>query len=138
MNRIRVLSCVSFVIAAFLPSLLKAQTVPLELPRASLGDTLASATPSSARLRSLGVVPQELAVGTLRGWLQSTQRKNQPVPAALLLDSITSSALECPMPVARLAPEAIADMPVAAIDITSATSGGVTLRGCINPLDRRP
>ncbi len=138
MNRIRAFSFVLFVIAGVLPSLVKAQAVPQEAERVSVRDTRTLVNPSSARLLSLGVVPQELAVGRWRGWPQAPQRKNQPMPAAFLLDSIISSAPECPMPVARLAPEAISPMPVAALDTTRTTPGVVKRSGCINPLDRRP
>ncbi|WP_411279396.1 hypothetical protein [Gemmatimonas sp.] len=138
MNRLRAFSWLSFVLVGGLPSVVAAQAIPLEVPRVVVGDTLRFVIPSSARLVSLGVGPRGRAVGTLRGWLQDSQRTDQPVPVVLRLDSITPSALECPMPVARRAPETILRMPVASGDSTGAPLGVVKPSGCTNPLDRRP
>lgn len=138
MNRLRTFLCASFVVAAYLPALLHAQDATPERSRSAVGAELKLVIPSSMRDYSLGLTPQGSVAGLLRRWLQDSARTGQPVPVVLPLDSTTTSALECPMPVFRLAPESIPHMPTAQVDSAVAASRVVTLRGCTNPLDRRP
>ncbi|QJR37583.1 hypothetical protein [Gemmatimonas groenlandica] len=121
-----------------MPSLLRAQTTPPEVPRPVIGNALSSVMPTSVRRYSLGIAPRAFGVGSLRWRMQDSTRTDQPIPIVLRLDSITASVLECPMPVARMAPEAIPRMPVAQVDSISAAPRVVSWRGCTNPLDRRP
>jgi len=87
----------------------------------------------------LEVAPQGASLGSPRRWfVRDPSKKDQPVLVVLSLDSLTPSAVECPMPVARRASESIARMPTAPVDSTLVSQGVVTLRGCTNPLDLRP
>lgn len=138
MKAFRTILCASVVLAAFLPSLLHAQTALPEVQRPVIGNELALVIPASVRRYSLGIGPRAFGVGSLRWRMQDSTRTDQPVPIVLRLDSITPSTSECPMPVARMAPEAIPRMPVAQVDSNSAAPRVVGWRGCINPLDRRP
>ncbi|WP_309670940.1 hypothetical protein [Gemmatimonas sp.] len=138
MRTLQTFLCASFLPAASVPSLLRAQTTLPELPRPVPGNELTLAIPSSVRHYSLGVAPRLFGVGSLRWRLQDSTRMDQPVPIVVRVDSITPSVSECPMPVARMAPERVPRMPVAQFDSISAARRVVAWRGCANPLDRRP
>lgn len=138
MRQSRTFLCASLVLAASLPSSLRAQATLPELPRPVPSNALTLEIPSSVRVFSLGMAPRALGVGSLSWRLQDSSRTDRPVPIVVRLDSITASALECPMPVARVAPERIPRMPVAQVDSVSAAPRVVGWRGCTNPLDRRP
>lgn len=138
MHTLRTFLCASFLMAASVPSLLRAQTTLPELPRPVPGNELTLVIPTSVRRYSLGIGPRAFGVGSLRWRTQDSTRTDQPLPIVVRLDSITSSALECPMPVARMAPESVPRMPVAQVDSTSAAPRVVAWRGCTNPLDRQP
>lgn len=137
-NQSRAFLCASFVLAASLPSLLRAQATLSEPPRPVVGNELSLVIPSTVRRYTFGLAPRPFFVGSLRWRLQDSSRTDQPVPIVVRLDSIAPSVSECPMPVARMAPERVPRMPVAQVDSTSAAPRVVEWRGCTNPLDRRP
>ena len=130
----RTFVCASFLLAASVPTLLCAQATLPEVPRPTVDNALTLVIPSSVRRYSLVISPRAFGIGSLRWRLQDSSRTDQPVPIVLRLDSITPSALECPMPVARMAPESVPRMPVAQIDSSSAAPRVVGWRGCTNPL----
>ncbi|WP_309673558.1 hypothetical protein [Gemmatimonas sp.] len=132
MPQSRTFVCASFLLAASLPSLLRAQATLPEVPRPVVGNALTLVVPSPVRRYSLGMAPR--AFGSLRWRLQDSSRTDQPVPIVLRLDSISQSAPECPMPVARMAPESVPRMPVAQVDSSGAPPRLVAWRGCTNPL----
>ncbi len=138
MNRLRIFLCASLLVAAHLPALLHAQAATPEGSRSAVGAELKLVIPLSMRVYALGLTPRGPVAGLWRGWLQDSARTGQPVPVVLPLDSTMTSTLECPMPVARMAPEAIPHMPTAQIDSAVAAPRVVTLRSCTNPLDRTP
>lgn len=137
MQKLQTFWCASVVLAVTVPSLLRAQPAQPEVPRAAGGNELRLFIPSSVRLYSLGIAPRALGPGLLRGRLQDSLRTDRPVPIMLRLDSIAPSALECPMPIARMAPADVPRMPVAQVDSVSAPPRVVAWRACANPLDRR-
>ncbi|WP_310570976.1 hypothetical protein [Gemmatimonas sp.] len=134
----RTFVCASFLLAASVPTLLCAQATLPEVPRPTVDNALTLVIPSSVRRYSLVISPRAFGIGSLRSWLQDSSRTNQAVPTVLRLDSLTPSVLECPMPVARMAPERVPRMPGAQVDSISAAPNVAAWRGCMNPLDRRP
>jgi hypothetical protein len=138
MNRLRTVLCASFVVVAHLPALLRAQAATPEVSRSAVGAELQLVIPSSVPVYLFGRMPRRPVAGLWRGWLQDSVRTSRPMPVVLPFDSTVAPTLECPMPVARLAPEAIPRMPTAPIDSAGAAPRVLPLRGCTNPLDRRP
>lgn len=138
MNRLRTFLCASVVVAAHLPALLRAQAATPEGSRSAVATELKLVIPSSMRDYAPGLTPRGPIAGLSRRWWQDSARTGQPVPVVLPFDSTATSTLECPMPVFRLAPEAVPYMPIAQTDSAFAAAGVMTLSGCTNPLDRRP
>lgn len=141
MNRLRIFLCASFAVIAHQPSLLHAQLVAPEVPRSSVSTELRLVIPPMMRVYSLDRTQRGPVSGLWRGWLQDSARRAQPVPVVLPSDSTVTamtSNLECPMPVARLAPVSVPHMPTAQTDSLGTAPRAVTLRGCTNPLDRKP
>lgn len=138
MHRPRSFLCASFLLAALAPVLLHAQAATPKASRSAADTALKLVIPLSMRDYSPGLTPPAPVARSSRRWAQDSARSARRVTVLLPLDSTTSSVLECPMPVFRLAPEAIPHMPTAQLDSAVAAPRGVTVPGCTNPLDPRP
>lgn len=135
MSPMRSLLHMSFVIGAFLPTVVTAQATPRPLSSAPNGETFTLRLPSAARALSLGVASRRSTMPSAHDSTVVTSREDEPDTSDRVSDATTPATRQCPMPVLLPDRNAIPMTWLAPLGAPHATSGVLQLEQCVNPLN---